>query len=369
MIPLQHAPTCVASMIRHKARLRQWRVSVLMCMTAATFASASSPGLATDDIKRLEDAHANKVQYEVVCRWPTSSFDPDVEKTFRSRTGWWNAVDWYDDPDTSRRVPITAVGKITVGADLSVRKEVRALIGPPELQRGMIELVGRDYYVPPFPVDSIEAKITHYAVLSPAELKRVREHGWLAHVDVWGPSCYSTLVSHVIEQLRSATDCMTTIDGVTVVVSSRQVGITAWIEPDGSLQSARLVMSGGEVQRIEFYGKSDDSFFPARFPAEMRVIEESNTGQASDQPRLMQVLLFDKPKRLDPDADALVSPDKLGVTLIETAKRPQQPTGVTADLRRLVASSLAWGVAAAVIVCLAAIFVARRIWRNRATQI
>lgn len=340
----------------------RWTRSFQRGVSAATAALCliHPPPATADGVDLLEAAHTDRAAYEVRFRIPIQPPDAEAIKFLQSRPGWWNVVDWYDDPVSAQHMPIGVAGRLVVGADRAVRRELQPRMGDPLIQRGTIELVGRDFYVPPFPVDAHEAKLTRYPELSLDELARVRGLGRMPHADVWAPVTYSTMVSHLVRLLRSAKDVQSSVDGPITVLASKSAGVSAWIEADGALRSARLQLTVGEVQRFDFIGVSAAGFFPARFPAEMRVIQESDISSEGQSPKLVQIVLYDPPKRLSAEPLESIDPAMLGVPIVDLTPKDARVPG---RLRAFTRSS--WRVLSGVFASLVVIAVAAVVLKKR----
>lgn len=340
-------------------------IAVIGVFAIVAGACRRSAADARSDLERLRSAHSNRFVYEVPYRDPILRIDPQVEAMFKSRPKWWNVVEWYDDPMTSVHAPIVAVGTLLVDEQLTVRIDNKGLMGQPELQLGTTEILAKTFWVQAFTKFDPEAKLTTYPTLTSEEDEKYRAMRRTPHLDIWGLTTYSTLVEYCIIRFGIAKDLTTTRDGPGTVLESRHLGLTAWMDPDGAARSIRISEQTGDARRYDFTGVAAPDFFPARLPAEVRIVEERGRETRDGSPKVLQVRLYGVPRKLGNDALARLDPWQLPLPIHETTheRMASQEIGVMTRVRTWATNRYLWGAASA-----AAVFVVLKWWARRRSR-
>lgn len=296
-------------------KLMPWlqRICALATCSLASIAVASDT--LSEPLSALRRAHAERFDYVVDFRVATP-MSPQTVELLQSRDGWWRVQNWYDDPASANRIPFGREGKLIVSADRVVRREERRLVGAVEQSGPTAVQFSRSEWIAPHAISDKRADIYRYPELLPLDAAKLRASGRSPHLDLWSQQSYSSLVDWVSEQLQAASDTLSFKDESGWTVTSDQQGVTAWIHADGSLSAARLELAGGTVHRIEFFGESAKTFFPARFPQEMRLLHEQVGGETLVPPEVAEIILFSEPKRADETTLKTLDPASIGLTVV-----------------------------------------------------
>lgn len=272
----------------------------------------------TEALARLISAHERRPAFAVESRSPAVDLRPEITDLFKSRPGWWNAPAEYIDPISGRGYPIVNSSRYACDEQSAVAVVRRRHAGPPADQlHPLRQLVSPTLWVEQHDLSSESATFIRYAPRTAADDRSARRAGRVPHSDVLGALIYPRLVDSVIARLAAARDLVVVTDADTSILASEAYGVSAWIAPDGALEAAQILTHTGEKRRYVFSGVAATPFFPARFPAEMRVYRDQAAPGSDANGELLEIELFAAPEALSADDRANLDPARLGLRLVE----------------------------------------------------
>lgn len=274
-----------------------------------------SPGLA---LERLATAHTRARDYAVTSRVVAVHLEPSMVALLQQRPGWWGVTESYMDRVNDRTYPVVGLNRYACGPGGAVAVTSRRLVGSPSDQATPLrQLVSPTIWVEQHPISGESATFIRYTPRTAEEDRLLRKAGRVPHADVLGALTYSTLVRAVHARLLAAPDLSAVADGSSTVVASERFGATAWVAADGALEAAELQTHNAERRRYVFSGTVVDDYFPARFPAELRVYGNRAGSAAAPMFELLTLEVFDAPQPPTDEDRANLDPERLGIRLVE----------------------------------------------------